>query len=37
MHREDKKKAKKGSKKSANPDIIHVDEMKKNNNKNKNL
>ncbi|MBP1862563.1 hypothetical protein BD780_002821 [Clostridium tetanomorphum] len=37
MHREDKKKSKRGNKKSSNPDIIHVDEMKKHNNKNKNL
>ncbi len=36
MHREDKKQAQKGNKKGGNPDITHVDEMKKHNNKNKN-
>ena len=29
-HREDKKEAKRGSKKSKSPDVIHVDEIKKN-------
>lgn len=37
MHRESKKQAKKGSKKGANADIIHVDEMKKHDSNKKNM